>query len=97
MKKNQNPIKNKDTNEITESEIDVVLLEIKKAALVKMKKGNKSKFPFNSMTEAVGKLTEEYFEVIEEVRKENENRFKSEIKDVAIVCIRSLIKKIDKK
>lgn len=47
----------------------------------------KGKGALVSPIEILGKLTEEYFEVEEEVHKERLNDLKNELTDVAVVCL----------
>lgn len=48
---------------------------------------NKGKGALISLEEILGKLTEEYFEVEEEVHENKRNSLKNELTDVAIVCL----------
>lgn len=85
--------------ELTEQDIDAALAEIKKRAMEKIQTSNSGKYPFTSIPEAAGKLTEEYHEVLVEAHLKDKDKFLSEIKDVAFICIRALssnkVKKID--
>lgn len=76
---------------ITEEQVDAALLIIKKRMMQKIKNGQTAKFPFISISEALGKITEEYYETLQAAHTKNIKEFKSEATDLSIACIRLLI------
>jgi len=89
-------LKKIEIKELTESDIDFALLKMKKRAMEKISKKKSSQYPFVSLSEAVGKLTEEYGEACEEAHLQDVLCFESEILDVSFVCIRAIVAKKEK-
>lgn len=80
-----------DMEPITEEQVDAALLLIKKRMMAKIKSGQTAKFPFVSISEALGKITEEYYEALQAAHSKNIKEFKSEATDLSVACIRLLI------
>lgn len=81
---------NKLTNrpQLGSEEVDAVLAELRERILNEMQPENKGQGVFVSQHEALGVLTEEYHEVIQEVRSDfPTNCYVDEMFDVAIVAV----------
>lgn len=87
---------------LTEEDIDRGLAIVKRRLMSKIEQNKSAQFPFASIPEALGEITEEYYETLQAAHAKDVDAFMDEACDLAVTSMKVLIsgnnnvRKIDK-